>query len=112
MNQYLRDGKLAFIGADWYWMYRVNGYGRWTIHQMMTNTNPNKQVCHGIAAATAMVNGGCNDSAGRTSFYNYFAQILNPDPGGPNDILVPYVYGDMSSTSCTAEIATYCLTAA
>ena len=96
VNQYLRDGKLSFIGAYWYWMYRVSGRGYCTIHQMMTNTNPTQQVCHGIGAATIFVNGGCNN----------FAGILNP--GGANDISVPYVLDGMSSTDCTAALQANC----
>ncbi len=118
VQDYLQDGKLAFVGAYWYWMYRINGkdfvrnINYYTIHQMMTNTNSAQQVCHGIAAATAFVNGGCNNFSGRKSFYDYFATIVNPDPGGPNDILVPYTYTtggiSYSSTDCSGDIYNYC----
>jgi len=69
------DGKRSFIGALWYWNYRV-----------IANTNPppiNKVLnyyedkgaespCHDIAISTYLVNGGCNDSDKRKKYYEYF----------------------------------------
>jgi len=58
VDRYVVDGKLGFMGALWYWMYRVSGNGFRTPHQAVTNAE--KPVCQDIACATMMVNGGCN----------------------------------------------------
>ncbi|MBU1902225.1 MAG: hypothetical protein KJ573_01375, partial [Proteobacteria bacterium] len=49
VEEYLVDGELGFIGAFWYWMFRVNGRDRPTLHSVLTD--PNKPVCRDIAAA-------------------------------------------------------------
>lgn len=79
LNAFIRklvtDGNLSFIGALWYWNYRV-----------IANTNPPpidkvlnyyegkgaESPCHDIAISTYLVNGGCNHSKFRKKYYEYF----------------------------------------
>ncbi|MDQ5920779.1 MAG: hypothetical protein QG673_835 [Pseudomonadota bacterium] len=71
VNQYLTDGKLAFQGALWYWMKRINVSGAKPIHAIVTN--PNNPVCQAIAIATVLVNGRCNNfDPGRLTYYTYY----------------------------------------
>lgn len=75
VNNYLVDGEVGFMGALWYWMYRVSGGGFRTPHQAVTNAD--KPVCQDIACTTMMINGGCNDyTANRKIYYEYFIQKL------------------------------------
>ncbi len=75
VNNYLVDGEVGFMGALWYWMYRVSGGGFRTPHQAVTNAD--KPVCQDIACATMMINGGCNDyTENRRIYYEYFIQKL------------------------------------
>ena len=113
-NSYFKDGTLGFIGALWYWMYRINGTNfttnpptpNYTIHQMMTTTNPNQQVCHGIGPATILINGGCNDYIVRLSYFNYFASVM--DPTGSIGVATPYTSGSFSSVECNTAMASLC----
>ncbi|MCX7117743.1 MAG: hypothetical protein NTW94_07570 [Legionellales bacterium] len=76
VTNYLNDGKVAFQGAFWYWMFRVNGFGYRTIHAMVTDTE--RPVCGDIAAVTRMVNGLCNNyNPGRLTYYEYFNKVFN-----------------------------------
>lgn len=79
VNNYLVDGEVGFMGALWYWMYRVSGSGYRTPHQAVTNAD--KPVCQDIACATMMINGGCNDyPTNRLKYYMYFiSQLLGQD---------------------------------
>lgn len=79
LNAFIRTlvtvGKRSFLGALWYWNYRV-----------IANTNPPpiegvlnyyegkgaESPCHDIAISTYLVNGGCNDSDKRKKYYEYF----------------------------------------
>ncbi len=113
-NSYFKDGTFGFIGALWYWMYRINGTNfattpptpNYTIHQMMTTTNPNQQVCHGIGPATILINGGCNDYIVRLSYFNYFASVM--DPTGSIGVATPYTSGSFSSVECNTAMASLC----
>lgn len=110
VNDYLNNGELAFQGAFWYWMFRVNGYGYRTIHAMVTDTE--RPVCGEIAAVTRMVNGLCNNyNPGRLTYYEYFNKVFNiptkpiicTTAGGatpPNTLL--------NSLDCAAALQTYC----
>ena len=75
IQRFLSDGKLAMEGGFFYWMYRVNGNNRPSIHTVLTN---NKNVCHDIAITTRLINGGCNNysmdekAPGRVGYYTYF----------------------------------------
>ncbi|MEI8354826.1 MAG: hypothetical protein WCG31_01805, partial [Deltaproteobacteria bacterium] len=54
----------------WFWNYRISGQGFSTLHNVIANTQ--KAACHDIGITTYMLNGGCNDSAERVKYYNYF----------------------------------------
>ena len=76
---FLRDGKIAFEGAFWYWMYRSIGRnftgsgspGMFpSLHQLaMDSTKP---ACHCVGAVTLGINGGCNHFSYRAQYANYF----------------------------------------
>jgi len=70
------DGKLSFLGAFWYWNYRVNGTGRPTIEKVLNyyEGEGKESPCHDIAISTILVNGGCNDFDKREIYYNYFTE--------------------------------------
>lgn len=70
IKTFLNDGKLAWIGSFYYWMYRVNGEFKPTLHQILSK--PNKPVCHDIAIVTRMVNAGCTHDLGRKAYYDAF----------------------------------------
>ncbi len=70
VQQFLSDGQLAWIGGLWFWNYRIAGQGFSTLHNVIANTQ--KAACHDIGITTYMLNGGCNDSAERVKYYNYF----------------------------------------
>lgn len=68
------DGKLSFLGALWYWNYRVNGSNKPTIEKVLNyyEGEGKNSPCHDIAIATILVNGGCNDFDKRKTYYEYF----------------------------------------
>jgi len=83
---FLTDGKLGFQGSLYYWMYRVNGANRPTIHDTVSSQG---NVCHDIGLVTRLINGGCNQFdpgldpnntpyPGRVGYYYYFhTKLLN-----------------------------------
>lgn len=83
---FLTDGKLGYQGSLYYWMYRVNGSGRPTIHDTVSGPG---NVCHDIGLVTRLINGGCNQFdpgigsdnrpyPGRVGYYYYFhTKLLN-----------------------------------
>ena len=89
----LTDGQRAYEGALWYWLYRIAGTNLPAIHDVLYSS---PQVCHDIAIATRLVNGGCNDypdanevPMGRLAYYQYyatkFAQSITPSLQMPYD---------------------------
>lgn len=81
IGQFLSDGKLAFEGGMYYWMYRVNGSGRPTLHSVLSGKGI---ICHDAAITARLINGGCNnylptpDGPGRVGYYSYIHnQVYN-----------------------------------
>ena len=70
------DGKLSFLGALWYWNYRVNGTDKPTIEKVLNyyEGKGEESPCHDIAISTILVNGGCNDFDKRKDYYDYFTE--------------------------------------
>ncbi len=104
VNNYLVDGLVAFNGAFWYWIDRINGQtalGYRPIHQIVTD--PNKPVCHDIATVTRMVNGGCNNYEQRVTYYRYFNNKFNIPT-------VPYIDSvhNLNSMECTVALQNFC----
>jgi hypothetical protein len=100
---FLVNGQLAYQGALWYWMKRINGQnslGFRPIHEIVNDVN--KPVCQDIATVTRMVNGGCNDyDPGRLNYYHYFNnQFQIPT--------TPIIYGNLNSLVCNADLQAYC----
>ncbi|MCX7114603.1 MAG: hypothetical protein NTW08_01615 [Gammaproteobacteria bacterium] len=102
VSQYLLDGKLAFTGAFWYWMERINGQtslGFRPIHKIVND--PNRPVCQDIATVTRMVNGGCNHYDRRLVYYKYFNSTFHI----PTTAIIE---GNLNSLACTPELQAYC----
>ena len=79
LNAFIRtlvtDGKLSFIGALWYWNYRVIDNRNPPPIDKVLNYYEGKGAdspCHDIAISTYLVNGGCGDSDKRKKYYEYF----------------------------------------
>ncbi len=69
------DGKRSFIGALWYWNYRVIDNRNPPPIEGVLNYYDGKGAespCHDIAISTYLVNGGCNHSEFRKKYYEYF----------------------------------------
>jgi hypothetical protein len=99
VETYLNDGELGFIGAIWYWMYRVSGQGMPTVHKVLNDLN--KPVCRDIAGATIGVNGGCNDYDKRKAYYQYFHEKVFKIKIKPEKKIVDGV--ELNSMECTAQ---------
>ena len=102
VNRFLVDGKLAFIGAFWYWMERINGQttlGFRPIHQIVND--PNRPVCQDIATVTRMVNGGCNHYDRRLVYYKYFNSGFQIETKA-------IIEGNLNSLDCTQSLQSYC----
>ncbi|MBF0319045.1 MAG: hypothetical protein HQL01_04490 [Nitrospirae bacterium] len=112
VTTYIQDGVLGFNGAFWYWIYRINGSGYRTIHQVVTDQN--KLVCQDIAAVSRMVNGGCNDyNPGRVDYYQYFLGLFNvtlTPVSGTYNVLINNVPTptQLNSMACDSNIQAYC----
>lgn len=109
--EYLKNGKLAWMGGLWFWNFRSKemlqgGSGSPTpsLHAILTSS---KEACHDIGITTALVNGtSCNDTEGRTAYYNYYkANVFKLPAEG-----VPFTVGTTTSTSmiCSQAIVNYC----
>lgn len=102
---FLNNGVLGFQGAFWYWMFRINGYNYRPIHAMVTD--PNRSVCHDIAAVTLMVNGGCNNyNPGRFTYYSYFNRTFNQPTNAIQCTAPGQVH--LNSLVCATPLQTYC----
>ena len=102
VNRYLVDGKLAMIGAFWYWMERINGQtslGFRPIHIIVND--PQKPVCQDIATVTRMVNGGCGNYDRRLIYYKYFNSTFHIQTQAIID-------GNLNSLDCTQQLQSYC----
>lgn len=103
VEQYLGDGELAWLGGLFYWNVRVQGYGKPTLHAVLTGS---KEACHDIGLTTYLINGGCNDYNERTLYYKYFkTDVFKQSSEG-----VPYTYDGKTSNSmvCSANLGAYC----
>jgi|GEM_PF-6116982 len=105
VETYLDDGKLGFIGAIWYWMYRVSGQGKPTVHMVLND--PNKPVCRDIGGATIGVNGGCNDWEKRAVYYQYFHEKVFKIKIEPVKVIVDGV--ELNSMKCDNNLQGYCV---
>lgn len=121
IQRFLVDGQLAMEGSFFYWMYRTNGSGRPTLHQVLAGTGT---VCHDAAIASRVVNGGCNDyqssvdaqgalHPGRIGYYQYFLETVF----GQTEQRVTYPYNGIlldnfvcDYPSQPAALETYCYT--
>jgi len=79
LNAFIRTlvtvGKRSFMGALWYWNYRVISNLDPPPIEGVLNYYEGKGAespCHDIAISTYLVNGGCNDSDKRNKYYIYF----------------------------------------
>jgi len=105
VETYLNDGELGFIGAIWYWMYRVSGQNMPTVHKVLND--PKKPVCRDIGAATIGVNGGCNDSEKRAIYYQYFHEKVFKIKIEPVKVKVDGV--ELNSMKCDSNLQGYCV---
>lgn len=105
VETYLNDGKLGFIGAIWYWMYRVSGQNMPTVHKVLND--PKKPVCHDIGAATIGVNGLCNDYDKRRDYYRYFHEKVFKIKINPVKVKVDGV--ELNSMECDTNLLKYCV---
>ncbi|MFA5959188.1 MAG: hypothetical protein WC785_01560 [Tatlockia sp.] len=102
VNQFLVDGKLAFVGAFWYWMERINGQTRLGFRPIHVIVNdPNRPVCQDIATVTRMVNGGCNHYDRRLVYYKYFNSTFHIPT-------TPIIEGSLDSLVCSPELQAFC----
>jgi hypothetical protein len=102
VESFLKSGKIAFEGALWYWNFRINAEGAKPIHCILGKSP--LAACHDIGMTTYMTNGGCNDSAGRVAYYNYYKSTIF---GLSNS---PVVEGNPSVNSyeCSTALGNYC----
>lgn len=103
VQNYLKDGELAWMGGLWYWNFRIS-VGMPTVHAIQAGSK--KAACHDIGIATALVNGAtqCNDNRGRVAYYNYFKSTvfgLSEDP-------ILEQGQDVNSYTCNQAILDYC----
>lgn len=104
-TDYLQNGEMTFSGALWFWMSHINGLKINTIHQMIIN--PNKPVCHDIAAITRRVNGGCTGyNPGRINYYTYFADLFYTNIN-PTVVTLPNKI-KINSMICNKPLQIYC----
>lgn len=105
VENYLKDGKLAWMGGLWYWNFRINGNNLPTLHKVISQSS--LPECHDIAIATYMVNGGCNnylgtgavpEEGGHLGYYSYFMDQL-----GLGLKAVPYTYDSTNSNSLNCD---------
>jgi len=71
------DGNLSFIGALWYWNYRViSNLDPPPINKVLNYYEGKgaESPCHDIAISTYLVNGGCNHWEFRKKYYEYFTK--------------------------------------
>ena len=109
VNEFLKNGRLAWTGGLWYWNFRSNGMNgdgssKPTLHEILTNS---KDACHDIGITTVLVNGTqCNDTGGRTAYYNYYKTNVFKLPGAAQR----FTFGTTTSTSmiCSEAILNYC----
>ena len=105
VETYLNDGKLGFIGAIWYWMCRVSGQGKPTVHSVLND--PDKPACRDIGGATIGVNGGCNDWEKRAVYYQYFHEKVFKIKIEPVKVKVDGV--ELNSMECDTNLLKYCV---
>lgn len=99
----LTDGVLGWQGALWYWNYRINADTYPTAHSMVSSST--KAACHDIAIATLAVNGGCNNTTQRTSYYKHFMGLWGYSTTG-----ISFTYNGVSgdSMTCSPTLYDYC----
>lgn len=105
------DGKLSFLGALWYWNYRVNGTDKPTIEKVLNyyEGKGKESPCHDIAISTILVNGGCNEFDKRKTYYNYFTNTAFGTPITPVTGIFDGV--ELDSMECglnMTELQKYC----
>lgn len=103
VEDYVGNGKLAWLGGLWYWNVRIQGYNQPTLHTVLTGT---KAACHDIGLTTYLINGGCNNAEQRVLYYKYYkSNVFKQSSEG-----VPYTYQGVTSDSmtCSLNLASYC----
>jgi len=122
LNAFIRtlvtDGKRSFLGALWYWNYRV-------IKGHIPPTDPppvpieavlnyydgkgTDSPCHDIAISTYLVNGGCGDSGNRKLYYEYFANTaFQADIQAVTGIFGGYELDSFNCEKNSEALNTYC----
>lgn len=103
---YLKDGKLAWLGGLFYWNVRIQGYGKPTLHTVLTNNN--KPACHDIGVTTYLINGGCNNDNERVLYYKYYK--TNVFKQSSEGVSVTIEGKELNSMVCSQDLSTYCST--
>ena len=116
LNAFIRtlvtDGDRSFLGALWYWNYRiVSNLNPPPINEVLNYYEGKgaESPCHDIAISTYLVNGGCNDSDKRKLYYEYFANTAcQADIQAVTGTFDGKAFNSFDCTLNPADLNTYC----
>lgn len=103
IERVMKEGKLGFMGALWYWNFRIQELGGHSIHCMLSKSP--LEACHDIGIVTYLTNGGCNEESGRKEYHNYFSVVFGITPYAKT---AQTAVGEVNSSACSIELYTYC----